>query len=94
MFRSETMSLNQLMFAKESTWDTMNYLAGLEEIMFVDQLETNLKQTTQNSLTIYANKKIKRCEELYQELETIEESLKSFGFLVQDYSLTAKEYIQ
>lgn len=36
MFRSETMCMNDIMFAKESAWDTMNYLATLEEIMFVD----------------------------------------------------------
>ena len=33
MFRSEEMSLNKVMFAKESMWETMNYLAGSKKIM-------------------------------------------------------------
>lgn len=28
MFRSESMCLNRVMFAKESMWETLNYLAS------------------------------------------------------------------
>ena len=35
MFRSENMSLNQIMFAKESMWDTMNFLAASKKVMIV-----------------------------------------------------------
>lgn len=34
MFRSEDMCYNQILFAKESMWDTMNYLCFSEKIMF------------------------------------------------------------
>ncbi len=34
MFRSENMTLNKIMFAKESMWHTMKFLANSGQIMF------------------------------------------------------------
>ncbi len=40
MFRSRTMSMEKVLFAKESMWETMNYLAQTEWIMMY-QSESN-----------------------------------------------------
>ncbi len=39
MFRSNDMSLNLLMFDKESLWEIMNRLAYSEKIMFFEEKE-------------------------------------------------------
>lgn len=42
MFRSEDMKLNQLIFAKDSLWETFNFLASKEEVMFVEVKDDSL----------------------------------------------------
>ena len=92
MFRSQTMTLHQIMFAPESMWDTMNYLAHNENVMFTHNYGPNYKPT--NSLVLYANKKIKRCEELFHLLGNIEAKIKEFDLPLYEFKKSAGEYVK
>ena len=89
MFRSENMSLNQIMFAKESMWDTMNLLASSEKVMTV--LPT--KQTS-NNIALYALKLLKRCQDLSQHLTNIQKTLNEFKWPIASYKKNAQKYIK
>lgn len=62
MFRSEEMSLNKVMFAKESMWETMNYLAGSKKIMMHLPNQSEAKNIKKTSLSEFGQKNAKRCE--------------------------------
>lgn len=44
------MSLNQVIFAKESTWETMNSLSYSKKVMFINHEEYSSHTTIKNSL--------------------------------------------
>ena len=91
MFRSEDMCLNQIMFAKESMWDTMNHLANTEKVMFT--LSENITPHPSNSLALYGNKMTKRCEELISNISAIEKMMKEFEWPISEYRKSAKDYM-
>ena len=62
MFRSEDMTLNKLMFTKESMWETINYLAKTERVM-INPLKMSQKNS-KNPITVFASNKIKKNENL------------------------------
>ena len=80
------------MFARESMWDTMNYLANTEQVMFTENKGYSHK--TENSLAIYGNKTIKRCEELFGHIEDIEEKMNTFDWPISKIKKSPKTYIQ
>jgi len=91
MYRSETMSLNQIMFARESMWDTMNFLSYSEKVMFNDK---NIKfKSKKNNLSLYASKMLKRTDDLFNSIDQIEKSLEQFQWPISTYEKTAKKYI-
>ena len=92
MFRSETMCLNQLLFAKESMWDTMNHLAKTEKAMFTTPFQGDNKPN--NTLSIYANKMVHRTEDLHQKLSFIENKMIDFGWPIAMYNEKAPVYIE
>ena len=91
MFRSEDMSLNQVMFAKESMWETMNHLANSEKVMFTHSQDLSAQPS--NQLSVFSSKMVKRCEELTVNLAEIEEMMGEFEWPILPYTKTAKEYI-
>ena len=38
MFRSEEMNLSEIIFVQESMWETMNFLAKSEKVMFIQEV--------------------------------------------------------
>lgn len=88
MFRSEDMSLKRLVFAKESTWETFNFLAGTEKVMFAPS--QNVKTS---SLSAFASKKIKRFEETFEILAKIEEKIDFFQLHLKPLRRPAKVYL-
>lgn len=80
------------MLTKESMWDTMNFLAHNKYVMFTHNFGE--KCSAQNQLASYANKTIKRCNELSTLLATVDARLAEFNIAVYDFKLTAGEYIQ
>lgn len=57
------MSLNKVMFANDSMWDTMNLLASTNRIMMHYHENPNVANN-KNSLVIYGDNTSKRCEEM------------------------------
>ena len=92
MFRSEDMCLAQLMFAQESMWDTMNYLAYTEKAMFASP--SHLKMTANNSMALYANKMIKRTEDLLHAASEIQARMHEFEWPISEYRKDPKEYMR
>ena len=93
MFRSKDMTLNEIMFAKDSTWETMNYLANTEKVMM--NLPSNYtKFESQNDSSLYSAKMIKRCDELLERLQTINEKLTEFGWPVSTMKKSVSDYIK
>ena len=92
MFRSETMCLNQLLFAKESMWDTMNHLAKTEKAMFTPPFQGENKPN--NHLSIYANKMIHRTDELNNKLSFVEKKMEEFGWPIAVYNEKASVYVE
>lgn len=92
MLRSQTMSLHQILFARESTWDTMNHLAHNEHVMLTHNRGPLAKPN--NSLVLYSNKVIKRCEELFHALNTVEGKIKEFDLPLYEYRKSAGEYVR
>ena len=86
------MCLNQLFFAKESMWDTMNHLAKTEKAMFTEP--SNSKQRSMNSLSLYSAKTLRQTEDLLQKTAFIKEKLVLFGWPIAEFTQTAKEYIE
>ena len=84
------MSLNQVMFAKESMWDTMNFLASSKKVMIIHPKE---KKTT-NNISLYAQKMVKRCEDLSLHLDNIELNMKEFKWPIANYKKNAEKYIK
>ena len=93
MFRSEDMKLNKLMFTKESMWDTMNFLAKTKKIMMSTQTQTPFKKPN-NSLSLYAGKTIKRCEDLFQKINDIKSKMKIFDWPLSSLYKSNSEYFQ
>ena len=92
MFRSLDMSLHQVMFARESMWDTMNYLAHNEQVMFTHG-QTATQSRAANSLALYANKTVKRCEELFLGLDKVEAKARDFDLPLLGYTRPARDYV-
>ena len=93
MFRSEDMSLNRVMFAKESMWQTMNHLAYSEKVMFTYTPEESTIPAA-NQLSNFSAKMVKRCEELTTNLLDIEKSMTEFSWPIFPYTKPAKSYIE
>ena len=79
MFRSEDMTLNKLMFTKESMWDTMNFLAKTQKVMMSTNHKNPYKKS-ENSLSLYAAKTIKRCEDLIEKIKDIKKKMIDFDW--------------
>ena len=90
MFRSEEMTLNRLMFAKESTWETLNYLAYTNKIM----MNLPSEQKYQNENSLFSQKKIKRCEETLEMLKEIKKNLIDFNWPITNLENNNNEYIK
>ena len=90
MFRSQDMSLNKLMFAKESMWETLNYLAYTSKIM----MHLPNKKTYKNENSLYGQKKIKRCEEILDMLKEIKENMIDFKWPISDLKKNDDYYIK
>ena len=93
MFRSKDMTLNRIMFAKDSTWETMNYLANSEKVM-MNLPKSYAKYDSQNDSSLYAQKMIKRCEDLLESLEKVNEKLTEFDWPISKMKKSISEYIQ
>ena len=85
------MSLNQVMFARESMWETMNHLANSEKVMFTHSSTAEIDLS--NQLSLYSSKRVKRCEEITANLLEIERMMGEFDWPIQPYTKTAKEYM-
>ena len=77
MFRSETMVLSEIIFTEETMWDTLNFLAFSEKIMFAEK-ESNII-TNPTTLKYYAKNMVRRCQQLLDFLDEIWDILKSFN---------------
>lgn len=63
MIRSEKINLYQIQIAPESLWDTMNYIAYTEDVMFI-QYENQDWDEKKQRLKLYSGQRIKMCDEL------------------------------
>ena len=90
MFRSETIILNNLYFAKSSMWQTLNTLASLKKIMFVKNPQTQ----TNSNLSIFSNKMITRCETLFTIIEKIEKMMILHKWPISEYKEKADDYLR
>jgi V-type H+-transporting ATPase subunit a len=93
MFRSKNMTLNRIMFAKECTWETMNYLANSELVM-INPHQKNMEMEKKNETIIYAGKMIKRCEEAQEKIGFIKNKLIEFGWPITKLKKSVAEYIK
>ena len=93
MFRSKDMTLNRIMFAKNSTWETMNYLANTEKVM-MNLPSTYIKYEGQNDSSMYAAKMINRCDDLLDKLQVINEKLTEFGWPISKMKNSVSDYIK
>lgn len=91
MFRSEDMSLSQLLFAKESMWEMMNHLAYTEKGMFVSQHHNKPRSTS--NMALYAQKVIKQTEELLLCVTEVEEKMREFEWPISDFNHSVKHYM-
>lgn len=87
------MTFHRVLFTPESTWSTMNFLAGCEQVMFSHGLEHNNRQSN-NELLIFANQMVKRCEELQTMLTEIDAKIKELNLYHPKPSLEASYYIR
>lgn len=78
MFRSQSMSLNKVMFAKESMWDTLNHLASTNKIMMHYQDQHPNAPPNQNSLALYGDNTSKHCEEVLLQINETKEKMSEF----------------
>lgn len=92
MFRSEDMSLHQVVFAKESMWETMNFLSYSNKVMFIDHSKYAHKGTVQNSLSEYACKMVNRCDDLMSSVDQLKESCQRFNFELTDFDHQPNHY--
>ena len=92
MFRSEEMVLSEIIFAQESMWETMNYLAHSEKVMFTHK-DKPRKINTENTLQNFASNMVKRCEELEQYIMFMDETFSTFGYDQQEMNEEIKHYI-
>lgn len=92
MFRSEEMILSEIIFTQESMWETMNYLAHKEKVMFTHK-DRPINPGVENSLQKYANHMVKRCDELLGNVKIMSETMTKFEFENQELTNQAKSYI-
>ena len=76
MLRSENMSLKKIMFAKESMWETFNFLAKTERVMLVTQMSHN--NLSHSSLSSFASEKLKRLDMIDSLITKIENTITEF----------------
>ena len=76
MFRSETMVLSEVIFTQETMWNTMNFLALSEKIMFVEK-ESNMITSTE-TLKAHAKNMVRKCQQLLDQLDEVWEILGTF----------------
>ena len=89
MFRSETMVLSEIIFTEETMWDTLNFLAFSEKIMFAEK-EKNII-TNPTTLKHYAKNMVRRCQQLLDYLDEIWDILKSFNLEETGLSMDLKK---
>ncbi len=73
------MTLNTIMFAKESMWETMNVLANTQKVMMHSHGMLK-RMDKKESLAYYADLKNKRCENDLELVAEIQEKLEEFDF--------------
>lgn len=93
MFRSETMSLNRVMFAKESMWDTLNYLANTNQIMMHYQ-DSHVQNTSKSSLALYGDNTKQRCQDLLAQIQETKMKMADFNHEVKPLQKPIIEYIK
>ena len=93
MIRSQPMKLTTILFTEESTWDTLNFLASADNIMFVDQhsYSKNKKKQTSDS---HSARMIKRAEELLNLFEYLRPKIAEFKVKMIEPKLNSKSYIE
>ena len=93
MIRSHPMNLSTVIFTEESTWNTLNFLASTENIMFVDQNSYKKNRKTQNGES-HSTKMIKRCENLLFMFDRFLPIFEEFKIQLNEPKLNSKVYMK
>ena len=86
------MSYHQIIFAPDSVWDTMNNLAHNEHVMLCQTQTPKFKSNS--PLIHYANTMIKRCDEVFEELNKIEHKMQEYDMPLGKFLLRPADYIK
>ena len=81
MFRSETMTLSEIIFAQDTMWDMMNFVANSEKVMFAQN--SVAPKSGENTLQKFAEETLRRCEELQENIRFLDETAGDFE--IEDY---------
>lgn len=77
------MTLSEIIFARDTMWDMMNFLASSEKVMFAQN--SVAPKIGENSLQKFAEETLKRCEELQENIGFLDETADKFN--VEDFKV-------
>lgn len=83
------MVLSEIIFTEETMWNTLNFLAFSEKIMFAEK-EKNII-TNPSTLKYYAKNMVRRCQQLLDFLDEVWDILKSFDLEESGLKKSIKE---
>ena len=86
------MNLSEIIFVQESMWETMNFLAKSEKVMFI-QKKKNSKLQKEDHLQKYASDTVNRCQELHTKIHFLEDTMTKFNFEKQELDHATNFYI-
>lgn len=93
MIRSHPMKLGTVVFAEESTWNTLNFLASVDNLMLADQSNCPSSKKTRVS-DQHSTKTIKRCEELLNEFSAVLQLFSDFKVELRPPKLPTASYLK
>lgn len=93
MIRSYPMKLGTIIFTEESTWNTLNFLASTDNIMFADQNSYALSKK-HRQIDSHAPRMVKRCEDLLSRFDTILPAFAEFKVPLKDPTQPTSFYIK